>query len=81
MLPAVIKRDIDRWTFEVYVTDTLQAISENTAVPAAGFSDGQHGKTMTLRWADRDKPVKKEDTRTGDDIDRELSKKFGWEVS
>lgn len=78
MLPAVIRRDIDRWTFEVYVTDTLQAIAENTAVPASGFSDGKHGKTMTLRWADRDKPVEKGDERTGDDIDRELSEKFGW---
>lgn len=78
LLPAVIKRDIDRWTFEVYVTDTLQAIAENTAVPASGFSDGKHGKAMTLRWVDRDKPIEKEDERTGDDIDRELSEKFGW---
>lgn len=78
MLPAVIKRDIDRWTFEVYVTDTLQAIVENTAVPAAGFSDGKHGKIMELRWADRDKPGEKGDERTGDDIDQELSEKFGW---
>lgn len=62
------------------MTDTLQAIAENTAVPAAGFTDGSAGKAMTRRWADLDKPVKK-DERTGDDIDRELSEKFGWEVS
>lgn len=29
-----------------------------------------------MDWIDR-KPA---DTRTGDDIDRELSRKFGWEV-
>lgn len=68
LLPAVIKRDIDRWTFEVYVTDTLQAIAENTAVPAAGFSDGKHGKAMTIRWSDKDKPAPTEDTRTAEEI-------------
>ena len=29
-----------------------------------------------MDWIDR----KPQDTRTGDDIDRELSRKFGWEV-
>lgn len=68
LLPAVIKRDTDRWTFEVYVTDTLQAIAENTAVPAAGFSDGKHGKAMTRRWAERDKPAPPEEARTAEEI-------------
>lgn len=78
-LPAVIKRDVDPWTFEIYVTDTLQAIAENTAVPASGFTDGKHGRVMTRRWVELDKLTEK-DERTGDDIDRELSMKFGWEV-
>lgn len=59
------------------MTDTLQAIAENTSVPAAGFTDGKHGRVMTVRWADRGKPVEK-DERIGDEIDRELSEKFGW---
>lgn len=59
------------------MTDTLQVIAENTSVPAAGFTDGKHGRAMTIRWADRGKPVEKE-KRTGDEIDRELSAKFGW---
>lgn len=67
-LPAVIKQDLDRWTFEVYVTDTLQAIAENTAVPAAGFTDGKHGKTMTRRWTERDKPEPPEETRTAEEV-------------
>lgn len=50
------------------MTDTLQAIAENTAVPAAGFSDGKHGKAMTHRWAERDKPAPPEDTRTAEEI-------------
>lgn len=50
------------------MTDTLQAIAENTAVPAAGFSDGKHGKAMTLRWADRDKPTTPEETRTAEEV-------------
>lgn len=59
------------------MTDTLQVVAENTAVLAAIFADGNHGKVMTNRWIDRGKPVKQDD-RTGDDIDRELSEKFGW---
>lgn len=50
------------------MTDTLQAIAENTAVPAAGFSDGKHGKAMTIRWADRRKPTPPEETRTAEEI-------------
>lgn len=75
VLPAVIKRDINRWTFEIYVTDTLQAIAENTAVPAAGFSDGKHGKAMTRRWADKDKPVPVE-TRTPEEVIDHIRKRL-----
>lgn len=39
--------------FRVYVTDTLQAIGENTAILAACLTKGEAGKAMTIRWADR----------------------------
>jgi len=67
-LPSIIQRDIERWTFQVYVTDTLQTIAENTAVPAAGFTDGRAGKAMTRRWIERDKPAPPEETRTADEV-------------
>lgn len=40
-----------------------------------GFFDGE-----CARYADWIDP-KPQDSRTGDDINRELSEKFGWEVS
>ncbi len=52
----------------MYVTDTLQAIAENTAVPAASFTDGKHGKAMTRRWAEKDKPAPPEETRTPEEV-------------
>ena len=68
VLPAVINRNIENWTFQVYVTDTLQAIAENTAVPAAGFTEGKHGRAMTIRWAEKDKPTPPEETRTPEEV-------------
>lgn len=68
VLPAVINRDIESWTFRVYITDTLQAIAENTAVPAASFTEGKHGKAMTRRWADRNKPEPTPETRTPEEV-------------
>lgn len=52
----------------MYVTDTLQAIAENTAVPAASFTDGKHGKAMTRRWVEKDKPAPPEETRTPEEV-------------
>lgn len=63
-LPAVIKRDVDRLAYRVYVTDVLRGLFEGTS-------------PRYIDWIDQ----KPQDTRTGDDIDRELSEKFGWEVN
>lgn len=73
-LPSAIERDIERYAYRVYVTDTLQTIAENTAIPAAYYSGGKAGKTMTRRWADLDEPAKKE-TRTGKEIIEQLKAK------
>lgn len=59
---------MDRWTFEVYVTDTLQAITENTAAPAAYYTEGKHGKAISRRWADLGRPEPPEETRTAEEI-------------
>lgn len=69
-LPAVINRDIEQESFRVYVTDTLQAIAENTAIPAASFTNGEAGKAIGKRWIERNDPQtnKKEETRTADEI-------------
>lgn len=58
------------------MTDTLQAIAENTAVPAASFTEGRHGKAMSLRWVDKDKPAPPEDTRTADEVIEHIRKKM-----
>lgn len=68
VLPAAIKRDVNLWTFHVYMTDAIQAISENTAIPASYYAKGEFGKSMTRRWADKDKPAPPEDTRTAQEI-------------
>lgn len=74
-LPSAIKRDVRRHAFEIYVTDTLQAIAENTAVPAAYYSNGNAGKAIARRWADLDKPTPPEETRTPKEIIAQLKAK------
>lgn len=74
-LPPIIKRDVRRRTFEIYVTDALQIIVENTATPAAYCSNGKAGKTMTRRWVDLDKPAPPEETRTPEEIIEQLKVK------
>lgn len=74
-----IKRDFDRWTFQVYVTDTLRAMTENTAASAVAcaalcnawggrFNMDGLGKTMPTRWIERDKPAPPEEARTADEV-------------
>lgn len=50
------------------MTETLQAIAENTAVPAASFTDGKAGKAVPCRWSDWDKPAPPEETRTPEEV-------------
>jgi len=64
----VINRDTENWTFRVYVTDTLQTISENTAIPASVFTGGEHGKAIPSRWADRNKPDPPAETSTQEEV-------------
>lgn len=67
-MPSIIKRDMDRYAYQVYVTDALQAIAENTATLDAVITKGEiAGNAMTRRWADFDKPVK-EETRTPEQV-------------
>ena len=68
MLPSVLKQDVDRWTFEVYVTEALKLIAENTAVPAASLSKGQAGKSLSMGWTDIGKTPRHEETRTSEEI-------------
>lgn len=68
VLPSAIKQAVDRWSFEAYVTDTLRVLTENTAVPAAYYTEGKAGKSMAVRWAERDKPSPPEEKRTPDEV-------------
>lgn len=76
VLPSIIKRDVERLSFRVYVTDTLQTIAENTAIPAAVFTDSKSGKAMARRWIEPDKPVPQKETRTADKIIDHIKKKI-----
>lgn len=75
VLPSIIKRDIRRHTFEIYVTDALQTIAENTAVQASYYSNGKVGKAMVRRWVELDKPAPPEETRTPEEIIAQLKEK------
>lgn len=61
-LPVIIKRDIDRRAYEVYVTDALKDIIGTNE----RYADWVFGGAAP------------QDNRTGDEIDRELCEKFGW---
>lgn len=50
------------------MTDALRVLTENTAVPAAYYTDGKAGKSMAVRWAERDKPPLPEETRTPKEV-------------
>lgn len=52
-LPSFIKRDIEEWTFSVYITDALQIIAENTAIQASAITDGKMGKLLSRRWCEK----------------------------
>lgn len=68
VLPSAIRQAVDRWSFEAYVTDALRVLTENTAVPAAYYTEGKEGKSMAVRWAERDKPPLPEEKRTPDEV-------------
>lgn len=54
---------MDKLAYQIYVTDALRGLAGGEC---ARYADWIDGKTA------------QQDTRTGDDIDRELSEKFGW---
>ena len=72
LLPAVIKRDIERISFQTYVTDALKAVAEHTAVTAGFVSAGKHGMVMSRRWGDFDKPKDPEETRTPKEVVKQM---------
>lgn len=67
-LPALVQRDMENRSLQVYVTDTLKFLLENTAVPASALSKGNAGKLLETRWADlhldraQQEPAEKEQT-------------------
>lgn len=60
-IETTYKKEQEQLTYQIYVTNALQAISENTA----GFSS--NGKYISTRWWDILHP-KPADTRTATDI-------------
>lgn len=62
--------------FRAYVTDALQAIAENTAMPAAWLTDGKSGKLLSRRWIEKDKPAPPEETRTADEVIDHIRRKL-----
>lgn len=58
-------------SYLAYVTDTLRQIAENTAVPAAAFTDSKAGQYPALRWVDVLNPPP-EETRSPEEIIAEV---------
>ena len=58
------------------MTDTLQTIAENTAIPAAGFTNGEAGRAMTRRWIEQDKLMPSENSRTAEQVIDHVLKKL-----
>jgi len=69
-------RELEEKSFRIYVTDTLQAIAENTAVPAASFTEGKSGKAMSRRWAEKNEPAPPEETRTPEEVIEYMKEKL-----
>lgn len=57
---------MDNLSYRIYVTDILRGLAGGEC---DRYADWVNGKTTP------------QDNRTGDDINRELSEKFGWEAS
>lgn len=51
-LPAAIRRENRELGYRAYVTDSLQAIGENTHFLAAMFSENGAGKHLGSRWVE-----------------------------
>ncbi len=72
-LPALLRQREVLLFRDVYITDCLKTALENTAVPAAYFSEGKAGKFLEKRWIDivegeREPEAEKEETRTQEEI-------------
>ena len=70
-LPCIIKRQSEEKAFRIYITDSLQAITNNTSnfvVPGAGAVE--HGAKINKRFEDilGNKPQKEEKQETAEDV-------------
>lgn len=70
-LPSLLRQGEKKQSWRVYLADALQAIAENTAVPAALYSKGEMGRLMSRRWLEPEKPEARE-TRTPEQIIRQV---------
>lgn len=70
-LPSLIMQEHKRFSLAVYITDCLQAITENTAA--------QGGKVMQKRWKDVVDPAPVE-TRSGEDMAADVIRRAGLKV-
>lgn len=48
-----MKHEVEQLSYQIYVTDQLQAIAENTGGIAASLTDGKVGKATASRWITR----------------------------
>lgn len=72
-LPSLIKSELQKQAYQIYVTDSLQTIAENTAKFAGG-------KVLQVRFADVLETKKKVEQKTGDEIAADVIKRAGLKV-
>lgn len=58
------------------MTDTLKAVSKNTAISANKFLEEPVGEAVTRRWVDWNKPVPPEETRTAEEVIEHIRNKL-----
>ena len=80
-LPSMLRKGMMEESFRAYVTDSLQAIGENTAVAAVYYSGGKAGKVIQSRWADYWNPTKagepeKEESRSPEEVIESIKKQI-----
>lgn len=61
------RQEMQERSYQVYVTNCLRLLTENTAPPAAFFTEGQAGQYLAVPWLEAVAPAPQE-TRTPEEI-------------
>ena len=75
--PSVLKNQIKNETYQLYITDCLRLLTENTA---KSVREGESAEYIRMRYFELINP-KPQDTRTGEQIVAEVIEKAGLTIT